>query len=71
MAEDDTEKTEDPSQKRLEEALRHGDVAKSQEVNVWFVIAASALVLLSFSSRRRATCGRCCAISWLIPIIRS
>jgi flagellar biosynthetic protein FlhB len=50
MAEDDTEKTEDPSQKRLEEALRHGDVAKSQEVNVWFVIAASALVLLSFSS---------------------
>jgi len=47
---DDTEKTEDPSQKRLDEALRHGDVAKSQEVNVWFVTAASALVLLSFSA---------------------
>jgi flagellar biosynthetic protein FlhB len=47
---DDTEKTEDPSQKRLEEALRHGDVAKSQEVNAWFVTAASALVLLSFSA---------------------
>src|SRR6266700_2131597 len=47
---DDAEKTEDPSQKRLDEALRHGDVAKSQEVNTWFVTAASALVLLSFSA---------------------
>jgi flagellar biosynthesis protein FlhB len=47
---DDTEKTEDPSQKRLDEAIRHGDVAKSQEVNTWFVTAASALVLLSFST---------------------
>jgi len=47
---DDTEKTEDPSQKRLDEALQHGDVVKSQEVNVWFVTAASALVLLSFSA---------------------
>src|SRR5580658_3226885 len=47
---DDTEKTEDPSQKRLDEAIRHGDVAKSQEVNTWFVTAASGLVLLSFSA---------------------
>jgi len=47
---DDTEKTEDPSLKRLEEALKHGDVAKSQEVNAWFVTAASALILLSFSA---------------------
>jgi len=47
---DDTEKTEDPSQKRLDEALKHGDVAKSQEVNTWFVTAASALILLSFSA---------------------
>jgi flagellar biosynthesis protein FlhB len=47
---DDTEKTEDPSQKRLDEAVRHGDVAKSQEVNTWFVTAGSALVLLSFST---------------------
>lgn len=47
---DDTEKTEDPSQKRLDEAIRQGDVAKSQEVNAWFVTAASALVLMSFSA---------------------
>jgi flagellar biosynthetic protein FlhB len=47
---DDTEKTEDPSQRRLDEAIRHGDVAKSQEVNAWFITGASALVLLSFSA---------------------
>jgi len=46
---DDSDKTEDPTLKRLDEALQRGDVAKSQEVNAWFVIAASALVLLSFS----------------------
>ena len=48
--EDDSEKTEDPSQKRLDDALKNGDVVKSQEVNTWFVTAASALVLLSFSA---------------------
>ncbi len=47
---DDTEKTEDPSQKRLDEALEHGNVVKSQEVNTWFVTAGSALVLMSFST---------------------
>ena len=36
---DDTERSEDPTQKRLDEALERGDVAKSQEVNTWFVIA--------------------------------
>jgi flagellar biosynthetic protein FlhB len=51
MAEDhdDTEKTEDPTQKRLDDAIKRGDVVKSQEVNAWFVLAAAALVLLSFS----------------------
>jgi flagellar biosynthetic protein FlhB len=46
---DDHNKSEDPTQKRLDEALERGDVAKSQEVNTWFVIAAAALVLMSFS----------------------
>jgi flagellar biosynthesis protein FlhB len=46
---DDTEKTEDPTQKRLEDALERGDVVKSQEINTWFILAASTLVLLSFS----------------------
>jgi flagellar biosynthetic protein FlhB len=46
---DDTEKTEDPSPRRLEKALEHGDIVKSQEVNTWFIIAAAALALLAFS----------------------
>jgi flagellar biosynthesis protein FlhB len=46
---DQSEKTEDPTQKRLEEALKRGDVVKSQEVSTWFVIAGATLVLISFS----------------------
>jgi flagellar biosynthesis protein FlhB len=47
--EDDTERSEDPTQKRLDEALERGDVVKSQEVNTWFVLAGATLILLSFS----------------------
>jgi len=46
---DNTEKTEEPTQKRLDEALQRGDVVKSQEVNTWFVIAGATLVLMAFS----------------------
>jgi flagellar biosynthetic protein FlhB len=46
---DDSDKTEDPTLKRLDDALKRGDVAKSQEVNTWFVIAAAALVMVAFS----------------------
>ena len=50
MADDDAaEKTQDPTQKRLDEALERGDVAKSQEVNTWFLIAGATLVLSTFS----------------------
>ena len=51
MAEEDDsgERTEDPTQKRLDDALERGDVAKSQEVNTWFMIAGATLVLSSFS----------------------
>jgi flagellar biosynthetic protein FlhB len=56
MAEDrdDTERTEDPTQKRLDEAYQRGDVAKSYEVNTWFIIAAGTLVLLAFSGSMSA-----------------
>jgi flagellar biosynthetic protein FlhB len=46
---DDTERSEDPTQKKLDEALERGDVAKSQEVNTWFVIAGATLILMTFS----------------------
>jgi flagellar biosynthetic protein FlhB len=47
--ESDAEKTEDPTQKRLDEALERGDVVKSQELNTWFVIAGGTLILSTFS----------------------
>jgi flagellar biosynthetic protein FlhB len=49
MADDNDDKTEDPTQKRLDDAHGRGDVAKSQEVNTWFVIAGATLVLSTFS----------------------
>lgn len=48
-SENDAEKSEDPTQKRLDEALQRGDVAKSQEVSTWFVLAASTLALATFA----------------------
>jgi flagellar biosynthetic protein FlhB len=47
---DKSEKTEDPTQKRLDDAHKRGDVVKSQEVNTWFVIAGATLVLIAFSN---------------------
>src|SRR5437868_12202525 len=46
---DTADKTEDPTQKRLEDAHNRGDVVKSQEINTWFVIAGGTLVLTTFS----------------------
>ncbi len=46
---DATDKTEDPTQKRLDDALQRGDVVKSQEVNNWFIVAGGTLVLMSFA----------------------
>ncbi|MHA6287029.1 flagellar biosynthesis protein FlhB [Maricaulis sp. CAU 1757] len=45
--EDDSQKTEEPTQRRLEDARKKGDVAKSQEIPGWFILA-SGLALISF-----------------------
>ena len=45
---DTSDKTEDPTQKRLDEAVERGDVAKSQEINTWFIIAGGTLVMSTF-----------------------
>jgi flagellar biosynthesis protein FlhB len=51
MADEDDggERSEDPTQKRLDDANERGDVAKSQEVNTWFMISGATLVLSTFS----------------------
>jgi flagellar biosynthetic protein FlhB len=52
MAEEqeDTERSEDPTQKRRDEALARGDVVKSQEVNTWFVLGGALLALFAYGS---------------------
>jgi flagellar biosynthetic protein FlhB len=47
-ADDDQERSEDPTQKRLDDAIKKGDVAKSQEVNAWFLLAGGTLALFAF-----------------------
>jgi flagellar biosynthesis protein FlhB len=46
---DSSDKSQDPTQKRLDEALERGDVVKSQEINTWFVIAGGTLIMSIFS----------------------
>jgi flagellar biosynthetic protein FlhB len=46
---DDQERSEEPTQKKLDEARRKGDVAKSQEVNNWFLLAGGTLALMLFA----------------------
>jgi flagellar biosynthesis protein FlhB len=46
---DDSEHTEDPTPKRLDEAIKRGDVVKSTEVNTWFMIAGGAMGLMVFA----------------------
>jgi len=50
MAEDNNaEHTQDPTQKRLDEAIKRGDVARSTEVNTWFMIAGGTLMIMIFA----------------------
>ncbi len=52
---DDTEHTEDPTPKRLDEAIKRGDVVKSPEVNTWFMLAGGALMLMVFATPMTAS----------------
>ena len=52
---DANERTEDPTPRRLEEALRRGDVVKSTEVNTWFLIACGTLVIMVFAGPTTAS----------------
>jgi flagellar biosynthetic protein FlhB len=42
-SEDQDDKTEQPTQRKLDQALEKGDVVKSQEVGHWFILAALTL----------------------------
>jgi flagellar biosynthesis protein FlhB len=51
MAEgDDSERTEEASQKKIEDARKKGDVPKSQEVSTWFLLAGGLLAFGMFGA---------------------
>jgi len=47
---DDEDKTEAPSQKRLDDARSEGDVPRSIEINSWFILSGLALIVGFYSS---------------------
>ena len=47
---DDSQRTEDPTPRRLDEALKQGDVVKSQELATFVMTAGGALALALFAN---------------------
>src|ERR1700759_2965752 len=47
--EDDGERSQEPTQKHLDEALERGDGVKSQEGSTWVVMAGGTLIEMSYS----------------------
>lgn len=43
--EDDSQKTEEPTQRRLDQSREKGQVAQSQEISHWFMILAFAIII--------------------------
>ncbi len=46
---DDSQRTEDPTPKKLEEARKRGQVPMSKEVNTWFMLLVSTIVIAAFA----------------------
>lgn len=46
---DDSQKTEEPTQKRLEDARKKGQVASSREVNHWFMILGGTVAVMALA----------------------
>jgi flagellar biosynthesis protein FlhB len=47
---DESEHTEDPTPRRLDEAIQRGDVAKSHELATWFMMAGGTLTVMVFGT---------------------
>jgi len=61
---DPSSKTEDPTQKKLEDAREKGDVIKSQDLATLFLMAGSAIVVLALGSSTAAKLG-----DWLVAFV--
>ena len=71
------DRTEDPTQRRLDQAIERGDVAKSQEINTFFVVMFALNVLIGIVTQphvmgvcaagRTELDGRVGFVLWLGP----
>jgi flagellar biosynthetic protein FlhB len=64
---DDSQKTEEPSQKRLDEAEKKGNVANSREVAHWFMMFAMIMGVVMFAPGAFASIGRSLAVFFEAP----
>ena len=55
---DDGQKTEDPSQRRLQRAREEGRVVQSREINTWFVLGATGIVIVFVAPASAGRIGR-------------
>ena len=51
---DKSEKTEEPTAKRIDDAFKKGQVPKSQEINHWFMLARGAAVVGLYAGDRKS-----------------
>lgn len=54
---DESQKTEEPTQTKLEEARKKGQVATSREVNHWFMILAATIMVMMFMPKAMTDFG--------------
>jgi flagellar biosynthetic protein FlhB len=54
---DKSQKTEEPTQKRLDDARKKGDLAKSQDVPIWFLFMGAAAILAGAEPLARSIAG--------------
>jgi flagellar biosynthesis protein FlhB len=55
---DDSQKTEEPTQRRLQEARERGDVPQSREINHWFMVLAIAMAVFAAAPGMADAVGR-------------
>jgi flagellar biosynthetic protein FlhB len=48
---DDSQKTEEPTQRQLQQAEERGDVAQSPDIPAWMVLAAAAAIMMMWSGK--------------------
>ena len=48
---DDSQKTEDPTPRKLEESRKKGDVPLSRELNNWIMLLAGTIVILALPAQ--------------------